>query len=107
MKKVVYLLILCACLVVVMSCSSTKPIMYQNNQNTNFTVLGPVELSVTDNMMKDGYGLTMLLNEAKKQYPNADYVIDIIVDQQSVVYIPFIFATNTYIMRGTAIRYTR
>ena len=103
---------ICSCTTVI----TTAPILYTNNPNTEFEILGTVS---TRSGSRVGY--IDLYNEAKKRYPATDYVIDIMIDQYitttSYHWIAFavkqIFGTNIkkenvnieYIMRGTAIKY--
>ena len=106
------LLFLCGCTTTI----TTSPILYTNNQNTDFEILGTVSTRSGNRV-----GYIDLYNEAKRQYPTTDYVIDIMIDQYvttiSYHWITFaikqIFGTSMkkedvtieYIMRGTAIRY--
>jgi hypothetical protein len=85
---------------VVVGCSSTKPYIYSDNAHKDFTILGVV----TYEAKKGGHqGLIDFLNEAKKQYPGTDYVIDIMVDTKES---HFLFSTSySFVYRGTAIKY--
>ena len=80
--------------------STTSPLVYTDNPGKDFIVLGEVSYSSNVN------GYMALLAAAKKKYPNCDYVIDIMIDRQTTL-ILFIFSRDNYVMRGTAIRYTR
>lgn len=119
-----YLLINVACFVflVTLGCTTTTataPIFYTNNPNTEFEVLGTVS---TRSGNRAGY--IDLFNEAKRQFPETDFVIDIMIDQHTIKtsyhWIAFLFAQlfytdvtsrefvrYEYVMRGTAIRYIK
>jgi hypothetical protein len=89
----VILLILTVC-----GCTSTSPVFYANNSQKDFTILGEVQY---ESGKRTGY--QELLAAAKKQYPNCDYVIDVMVDKKHTVFL--FFVSDTYSMRGTAIKY--
>lgn len=78
MKKLVKAL--CAVVfgaVVLAGCSTFTPIKENNVPLTqNLTVLGRVKVEAKTE--KSGY--TLLMDEAKKQYPNADDILNILVD---------------------------
>ena len=123
--KVLLIVLICWVLLIANGCTTTTttstPIFYSNNNNTEFEILGPVSYS--------GYarsGFIDLLDAAKRRYPSADYVIDVMVDQRIEVttkiypwYVwiwSLVFAngeristTTSYVyeMRGTAIKYIR
>lgn len=82
MKKLVKAL--CAVVfgaVVLAGCSTFTPIQAVNNVpvTQNVTVLGRVNV-VEAKTEKSGY--TLLMDEAKKQYPSADDILNILVDHR-------------------------
>ena len=79
MKKKIFLFLFLSTLFV--GCKTfTTPIQGNNVLATdNFDVLGRVSLET--NQLSSGYNL--LMNEAKKTYPNADDIINILVDKKS------------------------
>jgi len=85
---------------VVVGCTSTSPFIYSDNAHKDFTILG----EVTYKAKSGGHqGLIDFLNEAKKQYPGTDYIIDIMVDSKVS---SFLFShSSSYVYRGTAIKY--
>ncbi|MDR0568096.1 MAG: hypothetical protein LBG87_02695 [Spirochaetaceae bacterium] len=91
----VILLVLTVC-----GCTSTSPVLYTDNPKKDFTILGEVAYE-----SKKRTGFQELLNAAKKQYPNCDYVIDVMVDKKRTVFL--FFVSNSYTMRGTAIQYAK
>jgi hypothetical protein len=82
----------------VVGCTTTMPILYTDNPNKEFTILGEVTHKIRAPI---GYGYNDLLNAAKSKYPDTDYVIDIMIDYKKTLMGEF------YIMRATAIRYNR
>jgi hypothetical protein len=79
-------------------CTSTAPVFYSNNSQQEFTILGEVTY-------ESGHkaGFQELLKAARAKYPNCDYVIDVMIDSKTSV---FLWSTShTYTMRGTAIQY--
>ena len=126
MKKYLVPGLLCLVLLLTMSCQSSSttttsvPLVYTNNVSTRFQILGEVRLE-----SKERVGYTELLRIARTQYPDCDYIIDIMIDQRVVTttettsYFPLnlivffwkdtqsIETNVTWIMRGTAIRYVR
>jgi len=52
-------------------------------------------------------GFQDLLRAAKRQYPDADYIIDIMIDRQVTTFIFLDFKATSYTMRATAIKYIR
>ena len=85
--------------------STTSPVMYTDNSNKEFVILG--EVTYESNMYfpeVQKNGLTALLAAAKIKYKDCDYVIDIMIDKKSTL-ILFIFPKENYVMRGTAIQY--
>jgi hypothetical protein len=81
-------------------CTTTTPVLYTDNSKKDFTILGEVKYESGART-----GFQELLNAAKKQYPDCDYVIDVMVDKKRSAFLFFI--SNTYTMRGTAIKYVR
>ena len=118
MKKVFCFGLLCVVLLLVFGCTSTKvvtstvPLVYTNNINTKFVVLGEVRYESSDRI-----GYNEMLKTARKLYPDCDYVIDIMIDQTTVTTTKttslLFWSTQstdiftTYIMRGTAIKYVK
>jgi len=126
MKKVFCFGVSCLLLLSVLACTSTKvtvttvPLLYTNNERTEFTILGEVLYESSD---RPGY--IGLLKAARDLYPDCDYVIDIMAEQRTTTtekttsYFPinllFFFLKNTqsvetsviWVMRGTAIKYKR
>lgn len=125
MNKVPGLGIAFLVLVLVLSCTSTVttntvPHVYTNNESTKFEVLGEILYETRERV-----GYVELLRATRNLYPDCDYVIDIMIDQRittttttphflAYVLMPFFVRrfesvdTNiTWVMRGTAIRYTR
>jgi hypothetical protein len=120
MKKVFFIsLMACFTLFLTMSCSTTKstfPLVYTNNQNTEFEILGTVFLRSNTSV-----GFNTIFEVAKRQFPATDFVIDIMIDQHEIktsyhwitMAFKLLFSTNfnqhhityEYTIRGTAIRY--
>ncbi len=63
--------------------------------HTNFEVLGRVTMEAR----KDQSGYTMLMDEAKRRYPDADDIINILVDEKKGV------IGDYYIMSAVVIKY--
>jgi hypothetical protein len=105
MKKFFFGVTVCVVVMSVFSCTTfvTSPAFYTNNTNTEFEILGEV---VYESGGRIGY--IELLREARSLYPDCDYVIDIMVDRQDTTTAFFFLksVTTTWIMRGTAIKYT-
>jgi len=78
----------------VIGCSSTPtgPLMYFNAESKEYTILGEVTYKATGKHK----GFIDFLAEARKQYPDTDYIIDIMVDLRS---------DGALMYRGTAIKY--
>ena len=107
MKKVFCFGFFCAVFLLVLGCTttSTVPIVYTNNENTKFVILGEIRYESGD---RTGYA--ELLRAARNLYPDCDYVIDIMIDQKTVKTFLFFWQvgeTVTHTMRGTAIKYQR
>jgi len=100
-KRFVFgMLLILAFGILVVGCTSTSPVMYTNNTSRDFIVLG----EVTYKAHSGGHqGLIDFLNEAKKQYPETEYIVDIMIDSQ--VTKSLFGTTHSYTYRGTAIKY--
>ena len=88
-------------------CSTTTPVFYSNNSNYEFEILGEVKYDssmIFPGTQKNGF--TALLAAAKKQYPDCDYVIDVMVDHK-LTRLLFVFTFENFTMRGTAIKYIK
>jgi len=91
------ILFFCGCTTI-----STTPVLYSNNSNYDFIILGEVTY-------KGRFGFQELLKAARFKYPSCDYVIDVMADSETKT-TKFFFLSGTsitYTMRGTAIRYIR
>jgi hypothetical protein len=86
-------------------CTTTNPIMYTDTANKNFVVLGEVTYNPRENIVTGAtnYGLIGFLEAARVQYPDTDYIVDIMVDEKETVFLFWTFKSQ--IFRGTAIRY--
>jgi len=118
MKKVFGVGLLCVVLLLVLGCTSTDvvtttvPLVYTNNVSTKFVILGEVRYESSDRI-----GYNEMLKAARRLYPDCDYVIDIMIDHKTVVTtkttwllfrpIQLVDTVETYIMRGTAIKYVK
>ncbi|MCL1993877.1 MAG: hypothetical protein FWG66_13115 [Spirochaetes bacterium] len=80
----------------------TTPIFYAQSPGRDFVVLGEVRIEGR------GVGFDNLMEEARRRYPNADFVVDVMVDERvtttRLLFI-FTFTNQTTILRGTAIQY--
>jgi hypothetical protein len=106
MKKFLCAVMACAAAAAVFSCTTiaTSPFLYTNNTNSKFEILGEVVYESADRT-----GFTELLREARNLYPDCDYVIDIMVDRKDTTtkfFVLLMSETTTWVMRGTAIKYT-
>jgi len=81
---------------------TTAPIFYSNNTHYDFIILGEVIYE-----SPTAAGFQNLLNAARAQYPQCDYVIDVMVDSQTTTTVFFRMRKTftIYTMRGTAIQY--
>ena len=88
----------------VIGCTTTVPVLYTDNPNKEFTILGEVTYEGIVNLWTGqiSYGFIELLKAAKVKYPDCDYVIDIMIDAKETV---FFVRKSGYTMRGTAIKY--
>lgn len=91
--------IACAICLLFLGCVSTSPFFYDNNSVKDFTILGEVTYESAGRV-----GFQDLLAAARKKYADCDYVVDVMVDRKSSVFL--FWTTNTYIMRGLAVQYT-
>lgn len=115
MNKKVLISILVVCLALTLtSCHSLKAGISDSGVTTSlvpreYEVLGPVSMEgkVTNILgvyTYGGKGYSDLLSQAKAQYPQADAVIDIYLDE-SAQFILGVYNTFTQQYTGTAIRY--
>jgi len=88
---------------------TTVPLLYTNNESTEFEILGEVLYE-----SKDRAGYIGLLKAARDLYPDCDYVIDIMAEQRITRTTTAFFGRRnsvdtdvTWVMRGTAIKYKR
>jgi hypothetical protein len=120
MKNVLLVIVSYLLLFMISSCITTTnvvPLIYTNNQNTEFEILGTFTHKSTIPM-----GYVDIYNIAKTRYPETDFVIDIVIDQHIiktsyhiiVFLLKQIFSADfgktetvkyEYVMRGTAIQY--
>ena len=120
MKKALLIIVACLVFFTVLGCITTTsivPLVYTNNQNTEFEILGTFTHTSTSPM-----GYVDIYNIAKAKYPATDFVIDIVIDQRViktsyhiiVFLLKQLFSADfgktesvryEYVMRGTAIRY--
>jgi len=113
MKKIIFIFSVFFSLLLILSCESittyTTPFIYTNNSSTEFEILGEILLE-----SRSRIGYVELLRAAKRQYPDCDYVIDIMMDQKTTTtttsYIIPLIPNKTemdtlWTMRGTAIKY--
>ncbi|MCL2758877.1 MAG: hypothetical protein FWD22_01550 [Treponema sp.] len=85
------------------SCSTTTtPITYTNSENYDFVILGIIHYEG-----KGRIGFQDLMQAAKRQYPTADYIIDIMIDKKVSKFLFINYQSTTYVMRATAIQYIR
>lgn len=98
MKKMVK--VLCAAVfgaAVLAGCSTFAPLQGNNVSVTqNATVLG----RVTVDAKSDKSGFTLLMDEAKKQYPDADDIVNILVDARKSF-----FGGTYYRMSAVVVKY--
>ena len=86
-------------------CAVTRPIaMTTVAHSKDFIILGEVTYQSTLFSQRQGY--LDFWAEAKKKYPQADYVIDVMVDTREGRRFIF-FKKFDYLYRGTAIQYIR
>jgi hypothetical protein len=99
-KKTRGLLIILPVCFLFFGCVSTAPLFYTDNPKKDFTILGEVTY---ESERLAGY--QDLLKAAKKKYAGCDYMIDVMVDNKTTVFLFWKF--NTCTMRGTAIQYNK
>jgi hypothetical protein len=100
---------LLGCLVVsglaLTGCTTVEPLSIEPTQSVKdkaFTMLGPVSCTISS---KDESGVyNALLKEAQTQYPNCDYVIDVVADMRLTRFFGWITSVS-YILHGVAIQY--
>lgn len=100
MKKFL-VLVSVAFLMIISSCTTIVPVhgTYAVPAGTKCHVLGRVKIETSQK--KSGYNL--LMDEALRQYPNADDVVDILVDAKATKVL--FWAKYTYIMSGVVVDY--
>ncbi len=102
MKKIV--LGLAASLLLLVSCSTTAPIMADvafPHDSSKYVILGRVTAEMKTN--KSGY--VVLLEKAKEQFPNCDDVVNIVVDAKIRYGLFGGVRATSYVMSGVAIDY--
>ena len=102
--KVLFVAVLAFFASVIMGCMSMVPISEHSTfpaDGSKYRVLGRVTVNTT----KTRSGYTRLIEEAQKKYPNADDVVNIVVDSKQSSFFFGLFKSNTYIMSGVAIDY--
>jgi hypothetical protein len=92
----------------VTGCMTTSIVMYAASPSTDFTILGEVTHTATSGFFFAGaggrqQGMTDFLAAARRQFPETDFVVDIMVDRQTTRFL--FWRSHGYIFRGTAIRY--
>ncbi len=102
MKKIIGLAAVLLVVLMLVSCTSTVPISSNNNfpGDGRYEILGRVSIET----LQSQSGYMLLLEEAKKQYPNADDIVNIMVDAKKTTFF-FIFDMYTYKMTALAIKY--
>ena len=99
MKKVVIILLAAAVLFLAGACTTTQPVMAAVSFPDNCEVLGRVTLESKDSAAS----FARLLEEAQNLCPEADDVVNIIVDAKTT---KTLFSTSySYVMSGIAIKY--
>ena len=87
---------------VFLGCVSTSPVFYSASSGTDFIILGEVTFRTSGGGQT---GWTSFLEEARRQFPGTDFVIDVMVDHRETRFLFWRFHGFTY--RGTAIQYVR
>ena len=95
------LVLLLVVVILIIGCSTTTPIFYTDNPNKEFIILGEVTYRAGSGGRQ---GYIDFLAEAKRQYPETDYIIDVMVDGKITSFL-WIFKSRSNIYRGTAIKY--
>lgn len=97
MKTKLFVVAVMVAALLFVGCSTFTPMQGNNVLATdNFEVLGRVTLEAATNKS----GFTLLMDEAKKQYPEADDIINILVDGKKGP-----FGKMEYIMSAVVIKY--
>ncbi|MBQ7365963.1 MAG: hypothetical protein IKA80_10055 [Spirochaetaceae bacterium] len=99
MKTKLFVVAVMVAALLFVGCSTFTPIQGSSvvvTAHTNFEVLGRVTLEAATNKS----GFTLLMDEAKKQYPEADDIINILVDGKKGP-----FGKVEYIMSAVVIKY--
>jgi len=118
MRKVLFILLNC---LLIAGCSTTKtthPLVYTHSTSSEYEILGTILVRSNTSV-----GYNTVFEEAKKQYPATDFVIDIMIDQHEITTSYNIIAQGfrllfgssmkseqtryEYTIRGTAIKYIR
>jgi hypothetical protein len=88
-------------------CTTVAPVSMQATQSLKdkaFTMLGPVSCTVSS---KDKAGVyNELIETARRQYPDCDYVIDVTADMKMTKFFGWVTSV-TYMLHGVAIQYDR
>jgi len=87
----------------VIGCVSTTPIMYvtHSNATADFIILGEVTHQARQGRRQ---GLIDFLDVARREFPEADWVINIMVDQRETLFFSLPIATMN-VFRGTAVKF--
>ena len=118
MKKALFIALACLAISGCLTSTKTFPIVYTHSTSTEFEILGTIFIKSANNV-----GYNTVFEEAKKQFPLTDFVIDIMIDQHEIktsyhiiaYLIRQMFGTDMrreniryeYTIRGTAIKYIR
>jgi len=86
----------------VIGCTSTSPVIFSDNSTKEYSILGEVTYTAKSGGRQ---GLIDFLAEARKKYPDTDYIVDVMVDSKVTSFI--IFTSHSYVYRGTAIKYKK
>ncbi len=104
MKKALLALVAALWVMIVTGCTAMNFVSDAGQfpaDSSSYQVLGRVELEKTSAGLS---GYKDLFNKAKKEYPEADDVVNVKVNIQTTK-ILFIFRFNTYELSGIAIKY--
>lgn len=118
MKKIFFIILTCLAITGCSTTTKTFPVFYSHSPSTEFEILGTILVRSNNSI-----GYNTIFEEAKKQYPSTDFVIDIMIDQHVITtsyhliayFFRQIFGTSMkkeqtryeYTIRGTAIQYIR
>jgi len=106
-KKRFFLGLVLAVGFVLVSCAVTRPVIYSPvGHIKNFVILGEVTWKPNVVISSQQQGFLDFWDAVKKQYPDADYVIDVMVDTREGRRLIF-FKRYEYRYRGTAIQYVK